>query len=119
MALSRGKFRKLAKKLLGTTAGDFSGPITFIRKGTWDYDTQSSINVQFVFENCLVTSVEDSEVADNQDIQVGDKKIICEFSDTEEIRSDNTQCMIDGELHDIISSPSIGKVIYKIIVRKV
>lgn len=119
MPVSKDGFKRLARKLLGSTFVEFSGPITFINKGEFDYATQSSVDTEVTMPNCIVTTVTNKEVSSSEDIQVGDKKILLEFEGAGTIKSDNTQCMIDGVLHDIKISEPLFSVIYKLNARVV
>lgn len=112
MAFSRSKLRKTAQKLLGVTAGDLKESITFTKKGGFDYSSQSSSSTEYTLDRCLVTSSTVEDISTNENIQKGDKKVICEYSDDFEITSDDTTCIIDSVEHDIIMVDDKFKVFY-------
>lgn len=118
MPFSLERSRELARRLLGVTAGDFRQSIEFLTAGEYDYTTQSAPQTSFTNTRCVVLDVTKEEIDTNEDVQIGDKRVICEFLDNGPIDADNTTCIIDGITHNIISVDDKFKVISIFICRE-
>lgn len=104
MAFSKSRTQKTVQKLLGITAGDARRDVTFIKRGNFNYSTQSSSDTSFVVKNAVITSFKGSEYQ-NDNIESGDLKLICEIVDgNPDVNTDDTDCEIDGVLYDIIDT---------------
>ncbi len=104
MAFSKSRTQKTVQKLLGVTSGDARRDVTFIKRGNFEYATQSSADSSFVVKNAVVASFKATEYQDDN-IESGDIKLICELVDgNPEINTDDTDCEIDGIIYDIIDT---------------
>lgn len=104
MPFSRARTQATVQRLLGITAGDARRDVTIVKRGNFDYATQSASETTFVVNNAVVTAFKGTEYQDDN-IESGDLKVIAELVDSApEINVDDTDLEIDGVLYDIIDT---------------